>query len=184
MKIINLLPKPRQKDLYYEEIYHGMVVLFVISVISFAFVFAAQVAVKFFLQEQSVGIQRNVDVIKSQVSKDDNIKIKQTIKDVNTAVSDFNSLAANSPKWSKFVKAFVALPPDGIKISQLNADIAKKTVTINGYSPSRELVIKMYENIKQDTKNFYNVDYPLENVVKAKDVNFHFTFYIKDELLK
>ena len=55
---------------------------------------------------------------------------------------------------------------------------------ISGYSPTRELVISLYNSILQDDQDFKNIDYPLENVAKAIDINFHFTFSIQDSLLK
>jgi hypothetical protein len=57
-------------------------------------------------------------------------------------------------------------------------------VSITGFSPTRELVIQLYNNILQDNKDFYNVNYPFENLGKPTNVNFHFNFYLQSKLLK
>ena len=62
-------------------------------------------------------------------------------------------------------------------------DPVKKSISINGFSPTRELVIELYNIIRNDTKDFKNINYPLENVALPKDNNFHFVFFIQDKLL-
>jgi hypothetical protein len=92
-------------------------------------------------------------------------------------------LSAN-PKWSKVLESFAALPPEDVGITSMILDLKNKSVNISGFAPRREEVIEFYNNILADTENFYGVDYPLENVAKPTDNIFHFTFYIKDELLQ
>ena len=184
MKLINLLPKSRQTELRYEATYHSLVVIFSLSLMSFGLVFISQFATKFYLEEKAKSLNGQIEQLKSQVDKKENADVKKKIKAVNDVISDFNNLATSSPKWSKVLKAFAPLPPSGVKISSLNIDLNKKTIMISGYSPTRELVISLYNSILQDDQDFKNIDYPLENVAKAIDINFHFTFSIQDSLLK
>ena len=76
------------------------------------------------------------------------------------------------------------MPPQGVKINSFNIDPVGKSVTINGISPTRDLVIELYNNILNDSNDFYNINYPLENVVLPVNVDFHFTFFIQDKLLQ
>jgi hypothetical protein len=135
------------------------------------------------LQSRLRTVLVSIEQLKSQVNKEDNAKLKKQITEINNIVSDYQNLAAANPLWSKVIKAFVLLPPPDVQINTFNVD-ASKTVTINGYSPTRESVIQLYNNILADSKNFYGVDYPFENVARATKVNFHFTFKAQDALLK
>jgi Tfp pilus assembly protein PilN len=184
MKLINLLPKPRQEELRYQKMLSALTAALWFSLASFIMVFLLQLGVKIYLQSRQKSIQAEIGQLKSQVDKQENAQIKQQIKDINSRITDFKNLSDSAPKWSKVLKAFAVLPPPGTKINGLTIDLAKKSINISGFGDTREAVIALYESVKQDSQQFFNIDYPLENVAKPTDVNFHFTFYIKDDLLK
>ncbi len=184
MKNINLLPKLKQQDFHYEIILSGLWTVVILSLLSFALVILAQIGTKLYLQAQTTGIKNQISELQGQVNKQQNTDVKTKVKDVNNIINDYVNLEKTSPKWSKVVKAFVALPPAGIKINSFSVDAAAKAVNITGISPTRELVIALYNNILSDSKDFYKVDYPLENILDSKNVNFHFTFYVRDTLMQ
>jgi hypothetical protein len=184
MKIINLLPKSRQEELRYEILLHSLWFVIILSLLSFALVFLAQFGAKFYLQYEAVAIKDQISQLQIQVNQQQNADIKTKIQAINGLISDYNNLAGSSPKLSRVVKAFAPLTPAGVKINSFNVNPANKTINISGTSPTRDLVIKLYNNILLDTKDFSNIDYPLENVVEPTNVNFHFTFNIQDGLLK
>jgi hypothetical protein len=184
MKIINLLPKTRQQELRYEIVLHALWVVVGLSLLSFVLVFSAQFATKFYLGYENNDIKQQVALLQNQVNKQQNTEIKSQIETVNNQVSDYLNLAASSPEWSRVIKAFAPLPPAGLKISTFTIDPLQNKITINGLSPTRELVIQLYNNILQDTTDFYGIDYPLENVVNPVNVSFHFTFNIQSKLLQ
>lgn len=184
MRIINLLPQSRQEELRYEAVYHSLVTIFIFSLMSFALVVLAQFGTKFYLEAKEKSLNTQIEQLKSQVNKQENADVKKKVQVINDLITDYNTLANLSPKWSKVIKAFSILPPEGVKITNFSIDVTRKSIIINGQSPTRELVIQLYNNILNDSANFYNVDYPLENVAKPFDINFHFSFNIQEELLK
>lgn len=184
MKIINLLPKPRQELLRQEATFRSLLSFFWISLFTFALVIAVQAGVKIYLQTQGNAINNSIEILQAQVKKQENSTVKKQITVINNYIADYKNLSTGIPKWSKVLKAFAPLPPRGVVVNSFVIDFNKKSVNINGTAPTRELVIELYNNILQDEKEFYNIDYPLENVAKPKDISFHFTFYIKDEVIK
>jgi Tfp pilus assembly protein PilN len=184
MRLINLLPKLRQQELRNEAVFYGLLIVFSLSFLSFALVFLVQFGTKFYLEAAGEALNNEIKQLQSQVNKQENADLKKQIQGINDVISDFNNLANASPKWSKIIKAFAPLPPEGVGINSFNIDTGKKTISITGHSPTRELVIRLYNNILQDSKDFSNIDYPLENVAKPADISFHFTFSIQDQLLK
>ncbi len=183
MKIINLLPKSRQQELTYDAMLRSLVVFISMSMFSFALVFLAQLATKFYLQMQAGVFAAEIEELQGQVNKRENADLKSKIKAVNDIATDFNNLAAASPKWSKVIAAFAPLPPAGTRISSMVIDSGRKSVSITGHAETREDVIALYNNILAAGEDFNGVDYPLENVAKPADINFHFTFSIQDKLL-
>jgi cell division protein FtsL len=184
MKTINLLPKLKQQDLHYEIMLSGLWTVVILSLISFALVFLAQFGTKLYLQAQTAGIKNQITELQGQVNKQQNTEVKAKVAEINNFISDYKNLQDASPKWSKVIKAFVVLPPAGIKINSFTVDFSAKAVNITGISPTRDLVISLYNNILADSKDFYKVNYPLENVLDPKNVNFHFTFYVQDKLMQ
>lgn len=184
MKQINLLPKPRQEELQLEAVLGSLHRAIWISMLSFLAVFGVQFSIKLYLQQQESSIKKSVALVQNQVNKSENSKLKTQINGINNLIGDYKNLTANAPKWYNVVRAFSKLPPDGVEVNSLQIDFLKKKVTITGMAPTRDLVIELYNNIKNDPKEFYNVDYPLENVAKPLNTNFHFNFYIQDSVLK
>ncbi|MCL5775147.1 MAG: hypothetical protein M1333_02955 [Patescibacteria group bacterium] len=183
-KVINLLPKSRLKDLYQEMVFHRLLSAVWLSVFSFVVVIGVQVYAQFELQRRVTDYQGRLDQVKQQVNKKENSDLKAQIKGVNNLIADYKNMGDATPKFSKVLMAFSVLPPDSVSISSLVIDPTKKTVVVSGFSPTRDAVLDFYKAIKNDTKNFKNVDYPLQHIVRPTEVPFQFTFSINDELLK
>jgi hypothetical protein len=184
MKVINLLPKSRQQELRYLAVYHVLLRVIIASALSFAAVFAVQFLTKLYLAGEIRTTAAEIQQLKTQVNKDDNQRVKNQINALNGTIADYVNLTAAAPKWSKVIAAFAAIPSPAIKISSMRIDPPSKVINISGFAASRDDVIELYNSILADDKEFYNINYPLENVVYPSNINFHFTFYIKDELLK
>ncbi len=184
MRLINLLPKSRQHEIHYEAMLRGLWIFATMSIFSFALVFLIQLGTKFYLQIEAKVFATEITDLQGQVNRQENADLKSKIKTVNNTVSDFNKLAGASPKWSKVVEAFALLPPPGTRINSMVLDSGRKSITITGNADTRENVIQLYNNILEDSKNFYKIDYPLENVAKSTNINFHFTFLIQSQLLE
>lgn len=184
MKVINILPKFRQQQLRYEVLLHSLWLAVWLSVISFALVFMAQFSTKLYLQLQVGQIKNQITQLQAEVNKQQNSDVKAQVTAVNNVVSDYNNLAAAAPQWSNAIKAFAVLPPPGIKITNFDLDPLTRMVNITGLSPTRDLVILLYNNILQDQNEFYGIDYPLENVAQPTNISFHFTFFVQSKLIQ
>lgn len=184
MKIINLLPKNRQQELRYEALLGRLYFVVIISAFSFALVFLSQFGARVFLEKQLTQLAISTEQIKKQIDKQDNAQVREKIKQINDQVSDYKDLVDNSPKWSKLLKAFAKLPPKGVRIIGISTDETQKTIVVNGFSPTRELILDFYDRINADKENFFGLDKYLENIAKPTDVSFHLNFQFKPELIK
>jgi type II secretory pathway pseudopilin PulG len=182
MKTINLLPKPRQRELRFDSVLHSLWVVITLSLISFVLVFLAQYGTNFYLQRQAQDIKAQVVALQDEVGKQQNTNVKNQVQTVNNLIEDYKNLAAASPKWSKVIKAFAPLPPSQLKITTFNVNSSDGLVRITGQSATRDPVIQLYNNILGDSKDFYDIDYPLENISQPTNVSFHFSFYIQKQL--
>ncbi|MEK7618485.1 MAG: hypothetical protein AAB410_05065 [Patescibacteria group bacterium] len=184
MKLINLLPKEKQKELGYKRLSKTVISLIWITVASFILVLLAQFGAKAYLQGQEAGLKASIEDLKAQASKEENAQIKAKITQLNDMVADYRAISGNVAKLSKVIRQFAPLIPSGINITSMKIDSGNRVIDITGQSPTRELVIRLYENIVDAKNNFPDIDYPLENVAKPVDIGFHFTFNINPDLLK
>lgn len=184
MRIINLLPREKQKELVYRKTFRAVIALIWFTAASFAVVLLVQFAFKAYLQGEEASLKSQIGELKKQASKEENAEIKNRVKVLNDLVADYKSLSEQVPKFSKVLRAFAPLAPEGVSINSMKIDAAERSVDLTGYSPTRELVIKFYDNMVEANADFPNIDYPLENVARPVDIAFHFTFNINPELLK
>jgi Tfp pilus assembly protein PilN len=183
MKRINLLPQNKQTELYYENLFHSVSVAVIIATIILLLGILVQVAAWVYMQRSEAAISAQVEQLKLQIDKTENAELKTQVKLINSQMVDFQNLINISPKWSKVLNAFAVLVPSEVKITEFNADVKKNQIDITGYSPTREQVIELYNNINADKENFKDINYPLENVAKPTDVQFNFTFFIQEGVL-
>jgi Tfp pilus assembly protein PilN len=184
MKIINLLPKDKQKALLQRKLFLLIVSLIWLTAASFVVVLLVQFGTRAFLQGQMARLHASIEDLKQYTNNEENAAIKQKIKQLNDLVIDYKSLSVSIPKLSKVLRTFSPIVPEGVRITSFRIDPTKRTVDVNGYAPTREKVIDFYESVLANSKDFPNIDYPLENVAKRTDINFHFTFNVNEELLK
>lgn len=183
MKRINLLPHHKQTELYYENLYHSVSVAAVLGVAILLLGIVVQVGVWMYLDSKEQSIIAEVETLKQQIDKTENSALKQEIRLINSQMQDFETLAKSSPKWSSVLRTFSSLVPEGVKISSFTADSKTNLIEVAGYSPTREMVIELYNNINADKEHFKDIDYPLENVAKPTNVQFTYSFYIQDGVL-
>ncbi len=153
------------------------------TIFSFLLATLVQFGTKAYLSGEQARLQSSIDQLKQFTNKEENSNLKAQILTLNDVVADYKILSSNLPKFSKVVREFAPLVPFGVEIDNMRIDSSQATVQITGFSPTREKVIQLYENIVASSQKFPNVNYPLENVAKPVDINFHFTFNINPELI-
>lgn len=183
MRRMNLLPKPKQQELAFEKLFYSVAKACVIAAAFMALGIVAQLGVYAYLSRESSKVNAEIEVMKRTANKTENTAMKQKIRLANMQIEDFSLLQSQIPQWSKVMAAFLANVPQDVKITNFTADATKKEITINGYSPTRDLVIDLYNNINTDKEHFKEINYPLENVSQPTDVRFTFTFMIADNVL-
>lgn len=183
MKRINLLPKLKQQELSYERTLYSVTVAVVIATVILLIGVLVQFGVWTYLNRKTQASEAEIELLKATASKSENAEVKEKIQRANSQIIDFNNLMAKTPAWSEVMAAFVKNVPAGVKITAFEADAVKKEISIAGYSPTRDSVIDLYNNINADKDHFKNINYPLENVTQPTNVRFIFTFNIANGVL-
>ncbi len=183
-KEVNLLPRPEQDQLYLRTWYTSLVRLFVLGGLSFAVVGLVYVGVWVYLVQAQKSLQTETEQLQVQSAKPENAVYKKQVRLVNNYIADYNTLAGAAPRWSNMYREIARLVPLGMQVQNISVDNTKRQVFLAGSSPTRELVIELHDKIAEDTGYFMNVDYPLENVAKPENINFHYSFTVNESVLK
>ena len=183
MRRMNLLPKERQSELRFEQLFHSVTVALGLGVAVLLLGILVQLGVWTYFDRTQVSTVREIEELKQATDKTENAELKKQIRVVNNQMADFVNLMTKTPQWSVVLDAFAAQVPAGVSIAKFDADLETKKVDISGFSPTREQVIELYNNINADKDHFKDIDYPLENVASPKNVQFKFSFFVQDDLL-
>lgn len=184
VKVINLLPKELQRQLLLRKWYRSLVRLSLLSGASFVLVILVFFGVWAYLNAARSTLAKEAEQLKQQSAKQETADLKKQIKAINSQIADYNSLATTVPRWSVLIRRFSALVPAGVQVQTFAVDSVKRQVSIGGFAPTRELVIQLHDNIERDTENFTGINYPLENVSKPANINFTYTFTVKENVLQ
>ena len=111
MKVINLLPKPRQEELHYDAALHGLWIMIVLSLLSFALVFAAQFGTRLYLRLQAGSIHGEIAALQAAVNQQQNSDVKDRVQTANNLIGDYNNLAAAAPKSAQHHQSVRAPAP-------------------------------------------------------------------------
>jgi Tfp pilus assembly protein PilN len=183
MKHINLLPKLKQRELAHERMFYSMSIAVVIAGVILLSGVGVQLIVWTYLNRTVVKINNDIEQLKRNANKSENAQVKLQIKNANAQIKDFTDLSSKTPQWATVLEAFMQDVPSGVKVTQLDGDATKAEITISGYSPTRDAVIELYNNINTDKDHFKSINYPLENVSQPTNVKFNFTFTVADGIL-
>lgn len=183
MKRINLLPKNKQIEISHEKTFYSVSVAVVISTLIIFIGIAVQFGVLAYLNNEISSVNAEIEQLKKAVNKSENAAVKMQIKTANAQISDFLTLDAGTPHWSTVMAAFVTHVPDNVRITQFEGKTSTGEITITGFSPTRDLVIDLYNNINSDKEHFKDINYPLENVTQPTNVRFNFQFFVADKVL-
>ena len=183
MKRINLLPKLKQREISHEKVFYSVAVAVVIGVTILLLAVVAQFGVYLYLSSKVKSVDAEIEQLKRQANKTENADVKQRIKLANSQISDFTKLSSQTPQWADIISAFIKDIPQTVKITQFDANTEKQEIVISGYSPTRDLVIDLYNNLNSDKKYFKSINYPLENITQPTNVRFNFTFNVADGVL-
>ena len=182
MKIINLLPPEEQKQLRQEKIFANIKIFFYFAIASYVLLFLSFLAWRTYILLNGSNLDLMVQRTQQLITQQNNDALKIKIQYNNNLVSDYNNLYPQSPKWSKILIEFANLVPNGVVLNSFNASSSDARIDIAGTAATRDEVLLLRQNIA-NAADFKNINLPLENIAKPDNVDFHYTFYVNDNVL-
>jgi hypothetical protein len=178
MKIINLLPKIEQKYIAQEKLAVAFGKFLAISAVSYAIIIAGLIGWRVFLQNTLDNVDTDIKTKQAIIDREGNDQIRKEVIKENAAISDYLNFAKTNPQWSTVMTAFSKLVPSDIIITSLNANTKTGKIDLLGVGLTRDAVLALRSNIV-NSPLFKDINLPLENLQKANNVTFSYSFYLK-----
>ncbi len=177
---LNLLPEKEKKNIRLTRM------LYLIKIYSQGIIFALLIFIIFLL---SIWLYLNIQlkglkqILNFQLQTPLGKKIQNienAIQSANQKLSKLNKIQSQQKTYGSFIEELSRLIPSSSHLENLILDAKTKKITINGYAPTREDVL----SIKQALENspfFTDLEWPLSNLTQTSQINFKFSFKIKDD---
>jgi len=179
---LNLLPPQDQSNITLERITKRISNLFAWILISLLVVLVLLLGTKAYLAAQLSSVSDRVAMQQQIVSQEENKELKNRLDRLNSHLKNLVTFDAYQAEWSAALIEFAKVLPRNVSLDTFLADRTTGQIRITGFAKSRESVLELRENLL-DSDYFTNVNFPLSNLIRPNDVNFHYTFYVEETML-
>lgn len=182
MKIINLLPPQEQDLLRKQKVFYSLKAATAVSFLSYLVIVGILFGWRMYLASSLTSLDNQIVEQNRIISGQDNTELKKEADRYNFIAGDYKKFMAEMPEWSRVLAEFAALVPGDVQITSLNGNTVSGKIAISGKSRTRDSVLTLRSRIASSSY-FKNIDLPLENLQKPTNVEFRYTFYLKDNVL-
>lgn len=181
--MINLLPEKEKKQFKLHILNRQIIAfgLFFISAILFLSISMLIIYLTLFLTQSQIK-QGNVLFLEAQELE---TQVSQMNKElagfINQRLEYINQIEDKKIYWSEVLEQLTIITPNNIRLVLLETDKKEENkIKIGGNAKTRDDVL-LFQKILEQQKKFKEVESPLSNFVKQEDVDFYFSFKIKNE---
>lgn len=173
----NLLP-PEEKNQI--KLYRAQrwIVFYGFSLLSACIIFAVFLGVIWLYLSLQVKAFDEALVTANASLQGQKLKEQQTlVRELNALMKKTNQFFSPQKNYSEIIGSLAQMVPEGIRIEGLSLD-KEGTIKLSAHAQTRAQVLAFKDAIEKSPL-FDKVDSPLSNLVKQQDINFQFTFKLK-----
>jgi len=180
--MLNLLPQKEKEELIQEESFKLILILGILILI-----FLICLSLILFSIGISIGGQLAIEkaLLSQKETEISHLRdLEKEIKNLNLTFSKLNSFYQKNPNFVKILEITSKTLPPGTYLTSFNFNLPAKDkkylgeVILNGYSPTREILLEFKKNLEQE-ELFQEVYFPPANWVEPTDINFTVNFKLR-----
>lgn len=184
MKILNLLPQARKKELELEFLSHKVLMFWTMVILSLIIFVILAAVFRFYMQSLITSNEEIISVNKQRLEAPEYKQLHDEILALNDTVADIKNINNHHYAWSNALYQLSSLVSARVQLNQLSFSAAKAQMDISGQARERQDVLVLYEDIKA-SEFFDEINFPLNNLEQPTSSNFTFTFNVdKTKFLK
>ena len=176
--MFNLLPENLKKEIKsnYRFRLVAVALLLLIFLQFTTLIFMLPSWISSYYREKDEGSQEQK--MNQSLSSADIASIDSQIKTINSRIKILNS-ALNYPHLIPYINLILGQKTNAIKLSTIdfNLNSSNVTISLNGISDTRDSLLA-FVKVLQATGQFKNVDLPISNFAKDKNINFSLNLII------
>ncbi|MFH1392669.1 MAG: PilN domain-containing protein [bacterium] len=176
--MINLLPKKVKQEFRLYILKRNIIIIgvFLLSIVLLLIIFNSAVWLILYRTQAQIEINNELFVQAQELEKQVSTLNKELSGFINQRLGYVAQIQKEQIVWSLILEKISQITPNGIRLEFL--ETADNQVQIGGYAKTRDDVSHFQQILEQETQ-FINFDSPLSNFVKQKDIDFLFSFQIK-----
>ena len=171
---LNLLPSKDKKDLELASLSRliaSLAVWFLIfSIIFTLLLVSTYFSLSILLEEQ----KKLMEIRQSDPKTQYMLEIEGKIKQANQIVKQVYLKQEEMILWTPILEKMTKIVPSGIYLTNFSYQAANNKITLNGWANWRENLLYFQESLEKNSF-FKEVEAPLSNLIKQRDIDFSFT---------
>jgi len=182
MKTINLLPKAESSELAMELASRQILKFLVIAVGSLLIFLGLAFGIRIPINNEIAENDKQIANLQKELSTSGNLALQRQVVTLNSQMKNITTLTQKRNYWSKALIELGNLSPEGFHLDLASFDRASGQITITGTADNRSSVLNFWSNVKKSTL-FKDINFPLNNLEKATDTPFTFSFTVDGALI-
>lgn len=178
MMHINLVSMKLKRGIKLRHVYATFKNISYVLIITTVFFATVILAAKIILQNNfnKIVMQTTLITKNSQVSN-------ARVREINSRVDYINGLQNDFIAWSYLFEEISKNISNDIKFNSINIDKGKKEINLRGIAKTRDSLINFKEELDKSDM-FYNIDFPIKNILEKENINFEIKSNLKIEKIK
>lgn len=182
-KYINLLPPDYQRDARLGRL-NFQILSFGIWSIASLLIFAAILFASFVVLRQRLsGVEQEIVGESKVLDELKETSVRKEVEAYGQNLKNFETLTKARDNWSAVLVELANDLEKDMTLDTLTVGRLDRKVEVAGHAGSRSSVLKFRQSLIASA-HFVNVNFPLANLEKPKDLNWKYRFYVKPEFLK
>lgn len=174
---LNLLPPEEKEAIAINRINSQLLIIgswLVTILIIFSFVL---LLINVYINQKITVAEAGLVVAQDKLKLEGFGELQKLVNTVNKQIIELAELRNKQKVYYPLFKKLVDVLPEGVRFKTVTLD--KNRLTIDGFAVSREQVLAIKREL-EIANEFEKVSSPISNLIKAKDIDFNFSFQIKD----
>lgn len=181
MLTLNLLPEHQKKEIRLEYAFRKILFLGVGIIIILGIFIAFVFGTKIIFQGKFTDLEKKIEAEFLTAKLLEVEERESEIEKFNSLLLIIDEISGLRVNWSRILETLAECIPEGARLNQIQIDKLGK-ITINGFSPTREKVLAIKDTLESSLL-FTDIYSPRSNLIKKKDIDFFFSFYLKQNKL-
>ncbi|MBI2038557.1 MAG: PilN domain-containing protein [Candidatus Nealsonbacteria bacterium] len=176
--MLNLLPQEQKQVLLSEEKFKIILVLGIITLFFLLSFILILISIKIFLSAEMTVQKINFEQKEKELEDAAFREIENKIASANAIFSELASFYRGQRNSIVVLEKISNVLPSGIYLNNLNFNLASSQIFLVGFSPSREILLELKENLEKET-SFSAVYFPPTDWLEPVNINFSLNFKIR-----